>query len=88
MFEREIEVNGERWSVSSTGRITQYGKDEFGLRFARLAPEPRVLRVVRYSPRLSKNRESALAEMHDDDLARLLAVSQPSWTAPDLEYQR
>lgn len=88
MAGRFVEVNGERWTVSSTGRITQYGKDEFTLRFTRVSPEPRVERVVRYSPQLAKSRESALALLTDMDLAGLLRVSQPSWTAPDLGYQR
>lgn len=88
MSGRTVEVNGERWMVSSTGRITQYGKDEFGLRFTRTDPEPRVERVVRYSPQMAKNRESALAHLTDMDLAGLLRVSQPSWTTPDLGYQR
>jgi hypothetical protein len=88
MAGRTIEVNGEQWEVSSTGRITQYGKDEFGLRFTRRVPGPAVDRVVRYSPRLSKNRESALAQLSDADLAGLLKVSQPAWTTPDLGYLR
>lgn len=87
MSGRTIEVNGERWKVSATGRITQYGKDEFGLRFARLQPAPREERVVRYSPQLSKNRESAFAELSDADLAGLLRVSQPSWTTPETGYK-
>jgi hypothetical protein len=88
MSGRTFEVNGERWMVSSTGRLTQYDKDEFGLRFTRIAPEPRVERVVRYSPQLSKNRESALAELSDMDLSGLLRVSKPSWTTPELGYRR
>lgn len=88
MSGRTFEVNGQRWRVSSTGRITQYGKDEFGLRFTRLRPEPGEERVVRYSPQLSKNRESALAQLSDAELAGLLTVSQPAWTTPDLGYLR
>jgi hypothetical protein len=88
MSGRTFEVNGQQWSVSPTGRITQYGKDEFGLRFTRLRPEPREERVVRYSPQLSKNRESALAQLGDGDLAGLLKVSQPAWTTPDAGYLR
>lgn len=88
MSGRTFEVNGERWMVSSTGRLTQYGKDEFGLRFTRILPEPRIERVVRYSPQMSKNRESALAEFSDMDLAGLLRVSQPTWTAPEMGYRR
>ena len=88
MSGRTFEVNGQQWRVSSTGRITQYGKDEFGLRLTRLRPEPGEERVVRYSPQLSKNRESALAQLSDPELAGLLKVSQPAWTTPDLVYLR
>jgi hypothetical protein len=87
MAGRSFEVDGARWMVSSTGRITQYGKDEFALRFTRVAPTPREERVVRYSPQLSKGRESALAQLSDAELASLLKVSQPSWTTPDAGYR-
>ena len=88
MPERSISVNNETWTVASSGRITQYAKDEFGLRFTRVAPEPRVERMVRYSPQGVKNRESALAELSDAELVSLLNVSQPSWTAPETGYRR
>jgi hypothetical protein len=87
MSGRTFESGGERWMVSSTGRTTQYGKDEFGLRFTRVAPAPRVERVVRYSPQLSKSRESALAQLGDAELGALLKVSQPSWTTPESGYR-
>lgn len=85
---RTLDINGARWTVSSTGRITQYAKDEFALLFTRISPEPREHRVVRYSPQGSKNRESALAQLSDPALLDLFKVSQPSWTTPDLEYRR
>ena len=87
MSGRTFESGGEQWMVSSTGRITQYGKDEFGLRFTRVVPPPREERVVRYSPQLSKGRESALAQLSDAELATLLTVSQPTWTTPDSGYR-
>ncbi len=87
MSGRLFESDGARWMVSSTGRITQYDKDEFGLRFSRMAPAPREERVVRYSPQLSKGRETALAQLSDAELAALLKVSQPSWTTPDTGYR-
>jgi len=87
MSGRTFESDGARWMVSSTGRITQYGKDEFGLRFTRVTPGPREERVVRYSPQLAKGRESALAQLSDAALASLLKVSQPSWTTPDSGYR-
>lgn len=88
MSGRTFTANGQEWRVTPTGRITQYAKDEFGLRFTRLQPEPREERVVRYSPQLSKNRESALAQLSDADLAGLLSVSQPAWTTPETGYLR
>ena len=88
MSGRTFDVNGERWAVSPTGRITQYGKDEFALRFIRESPAPAQERVVRYSPQRAKGRESALAQLTDVELGALLKVSQPSWTTPDSEYRR
>lgn len=87
MSGRTFESSGEQWMVSSTGRTTQYAKDEFGLRFTRMAPAPREERVVRYSPQLSKARESALAELSDAELTGLLKVSQPTWTTPESGYR-
>jgi hypothetical protein len=80
---RRFEVDGEQWTVAPAGRVTQYDKDEFGLRFIRLVPEPRQERLVRYSPQGSKSRETSLAEMSDRQLVELLRVSQPKWTTPE-----
>jgi hypothetical protein len=88
MPRRVLTVNGERWEVTPAGRITQYAKDEFSLRFRRLAPPPAEERLTRYSPRRAKDRESSLAELSDAALAALFRVSQPSWTAPELGYRR
>ncbi|NOT06648.1 MAG: hypothetical protein HOP28_00420 [Gemmatimonadales bacterium] len=85
---RIVEFNGERWEVGPTGRVTQYGKDEFALRFVRLAPPPREERIVRYSPQLSKGREAALAQLTDRELIALLHVSQPTWTTAETGYRR
>ena len=88
MPRRVIEVDGEQWRVAVSGRTTQYNKDEFGLVFTRGTGSDREQRVVRYSPLGAKSRELSLARMSDRDLAGLLAVSQPSWTAPELGYRR
>jgi hypothetical protein len=88
MATRVLTMDGERWEVSPAGRITQYAKDEFSLRFRRLAPLPPEERVTRYSPRGAKDRETSLAELSEAELAALLRVSQPSWTTPDLGYRR
>ena len=88
MPRRFVTVKGERWEVSPAGRITQYGKDEFALRFRRLEPLPSEERLTRYAPRLAKDRETSLAQLSERDLAALLLVSQPSWTTPELGYRR
>jgi hypothetical protein len=88
MPRRIIEVDGEQWQVAVSGRSTQYNKDEFGLVFTRGTGPQREQRVVRYSPLGAKSRELSLARMSDRELADLLAVSQPAWTAPELGYRR
>ena len=88
MPRRLIELNGERWSVSPTGRTTQYTRDEFSLVFTRTSGGPPERRVARYSPLGSKTRESSLAELSEEQLRDLLRRSQPSWTTPELGYLR
>ena len=88
MPRRIIDVRGERWEVAVNGARTQSTKDEFGLRFVRIAGGPREERFARYTPLGSKARESSLAELGDADLARLLTHSQPGWTAPESGYHR
>jgi hypothetical protein len=88
MPRRIIDVDGERWEVAVSGRSTQYTKDEFSLVFTRGTGPGRVRRVVRYSPLGAKSRESSLAELTDRELADLLAVSQPAWISPELDYRR
>jgi hypothetical protein len=86
MPRRTIELDGEVWEVLPTGRVTQYGKDEFGLRF-----RPRgggEVRIVRYTPMGSRHPDTALAEMPDYQLRKLLLASQPGWTAPETGYSR
>lgn len=88
MPQRTIEVDGTRWVVTGSGRRTQYAKDEFTVCFSRVGADPAERRVARYSPRGITARESSLAELTDAALADLLARSQPSWTTPELGYQR
>jgi hypothetical protein len=88
MPRRIIDVGGERWEVAVSGRSTQYTKDEFSLVFTRGTGPERERRVVRYSPLGAKSRELSLGQLSDQELVDLLAVSQPSWTAPELGYQR
>jgi hypothetical protein len=88
MPRRIIEVDGEQWEVSVSGRVTQYLKDEFGLVFTRGVGPDREQRVIRYSPLGAKSREASLGQMSDAELRDLLAHSQPSWTAPEMGYRR
>jgi hypothetical protein len=88
MPRRIITVDGERWEVAVSGRSTQYTKDEFGLVFSRGTGPAREQRVTRYSPLGAKSRELSLGQLSDKELAELLAVSQPAWTAPELGYRR
>jgi hypothetical protein len=88
MPRRVIEVDGEQWEVSVSGRNTQYVKDEFGLIFSRGTGPQREQRVVRYSPLGIKSREASLAQLSDQELRELLRHSQPSWTAPEMGYER
>lgn len=85
---RIIDVKGERWAVAPAGRITQYDKDEFSLRFTPLPMGSGPDRVARYSPQLAKNREASLAQLSEAELVALFKVSQPSWTSPELGYRR
>jgi hypothetical protein len=89
MPRRIIEVDGGRWTVSVSGRVTQYVKDEFGLVFERgSSGNARERRVARYSPLGAKSPELALASLSDAELVALLARSQPAWTAPETGYGR
>ncbi|HEV8150095.1 MAG TPA: hypothetical protein VGP61_07935 [Gemmatimonadales bacterium] len=88
MPRRILEIDGERWAVAPAGRITQYDKDEFALRFTRVPPGAGQERVVRYSPLGSKNRENSLAQLSAAELLALFRVSQPSWTSAELGYRR
>jgi hypothetical protein len=75
-------------TVSASGRLTQYTKDEFGLIFSRGTGANREQRVVRYSPLRAKSQELSLHQLSDQELRDLLSHSQPSWTAPEMGYRR
>ncbi len=88
MPRRILEVDGERWEVTLSGRLTQYVKDELSLVFTRGVGPDRERRVVRFSPLGAKSPELALAELSDARLRELLRHSQPAWTAPETGYRR
>jgi hypothetical protein len=88
MPRRTIEADGGRWEVSPTGRVTQYTRDEFGVRFTAGAGAGRVVRIARYAPVGARSPEASLAELTDAQLVELLSRSQPGWTAPETGYAR
>jgi hypothetical protein len=83
---RMISIDGARWEVRPSGRITQYDKDEFGLIFLRRDGGKREVRVTRYSPLGSRWREQSLSEMDEAELQRMFEMSQPSFTSPEAGY--
>jgi hypothetical protein len=85
---RTIAVDGTTWKVYPSGFITPNEHDEFGLLFVAGTGRDRVVRVTRYSPTGTRSREQSLAELSDEDVAGLLAQSQPSFTSPEAGYLR
>lgn len=83
---RQISIDGSTWEVASTGRVTQYTRDEFGVTFRNLGNNE--TRVARYAPLGSRFSEDSLAQLSDQELRDLLGRSQPAWTAPELGYRR
>ncbi len=83
---RSILVDGRRWVVRASGRVTQYDRDEFSLLFVHDDGEQREVRVTRYSPMGARWRDQSLAEHTDDDLRRLFEMSQPAATSPEAGY--
>jgi hypothetical protein len=84
---RTIQVDGNAWEVSPTGRVTQYHRDEFSVQFRLLGGAP-VVRVTRYAPIGSRSPDDSLGELSEYQLRELFERSQPSWTAPETGYQR
>jgi hypothetical protein len=86
MSGRTITVNGDEWTVTHSGRVTQYARDEFGLLFTKGRGENRERRVMRFSPQGARSPELALAELSDQKLRSYFAMSQPAWTSPETGY--
>lgn len=86
MARRVIAVDGEPWEVYPSGRVTVYGRDEFGLVFQQGTGPERRRRFTRYSPVGSRSPDAALAELSDRQLVELFRQSQPAWTAPESAY--
>src|SRR6266516_3564850 len=86
MTRRTIVVDSEIWKVYPTGRITVYGKDEFGLLFELGTGPERKRRFTRYSPLGSKSTDASLAELTERQLLDFFHQSQPAWTSPEGGY--
>lgn len=86
MARRTIEVDGERWQVYPSGRVTPYERDEFGLVFEKGTGAGRVRRISRYSPLGARRWDAALVQLSDARLLELFAQSQPAATSPELAY--
>lgn len=87
MPRRTITIEGQVWTVSPTGRVTQYNRDEFGVRF-QVSGAGGEVRVARFAPLGTRVPEEALAELSEFQLLELFGRSQPSWTSPETEYRR
>ena len=88
MSTRTITVDGKRWEVFPSGRVTQYDRDEFALVFISGSGADRQIRVTRYSPQGARWRDQSIAELSAEDLTRLFEMSQPSFTSPEAGYAR
>ncbi len=86
MSRRTIVVDGNTWKVYPAGRVTVYGRDEFGLVFELGTGPERKRRFTRYSPRGAQSTDAALAELTEPQLQDLFRRSQPAWTSPDGAY--
>lgn len=88
MARRTIEVDGERWHVYPSGRVTVYDRDEFGLVFERGTGAALERRVTRFSPQGARRWDAALAELSEARLKQLFLQSQPVRTSPEVGYGR
>ena len=86
MARRLITVEGETWEVVPSGRLTVYGKDQFGIVFQQGTGPGRRRRYTRFAPVGSRSLDAALQELSDRRLADLFRESQPAWTAPEAAY--
>jgi hypothetical protein len=83
---RAMTIDGEAWEAYPSGRVTVYGRDQLGLIFERGTGPQRIRRVTHYSPTGSRIPERAFAELSERELIGLFRQSQPSWTAPEVNY--
>lgn len=88
MARRTIEIDGERWAVYPSGRVTSYERDEFGIVFEKGTGPDRIRRVARYSPLGSRSWDTSLVQLPDARLVEYFHQSQSARTSPDTAYAR
>jgi hypothetical protein len=86
MARRVVTVENDRWEVYPSGRVTVYGRDQFGLIFEHGTGAQRRRRVTHYAPLGARSPDRAFLELSDRDLLELFRQSQPAWTAPEADY--
>jgi len=86
MARRMITIDGERWEIYPSGRVTVYGRDQLGLIFEHGTGPGRRRRVTHFSPLGSRIPERAFLELSERELRELFRQSQPAWTAPEVDY--
>lgn len=86
MPRRVLSVDGERWEVYPSGRVTVYGRDQFALIFEHGTGPERRRRVTRYTPLGARSADRAFQELAERELLELFRQSQPAWTAPEADY--
>src|SRR5207245_568454 len=86
MARRAVVVDGGSWEVSPSGRITVYGRDQFGIVFQQGTGPERRRRFTRFAPVGNRSADAALAELSQRGLVQLFRESQPAWTAPESAY--
>ena len=81
---RTVDIGGHAWEVSPVRPRHAERSRRVRARSSRaVTSTPHEMRVTRYSPHGARWREQSLAELGDDDLARLFAQSQPSSMSPE-----
>jgi hypothetical protein len=86
MARRVMTIDGDRWEVYPSGRVTVYGRDQLGLIFENGSGPQRRRRVTHYSPVGPRSPERAFLELSERELVELFRQSQPAWTAPEADY--
>src|SRR5260370_1101950 len=76
MARRTIEVDGEKWEVSPAGRVTVYGRDQFGLIFEQGTGSQRRRRVTHFSPVGARSPDRAFAELSARDVPALFLAHE------------